>query len=233
MSWVLVLLLAAALFALLVRAFRLPRMLWTTLLAALAFGLAGYAFQASPDLAAAPRPPSTATRADRWGVVEARKEMMPEQMGSGSAALITADAFARRGRFADAAAILRSAIGDNPRDAEIWLALGNALVEHADGQLTPPAFYAYRRAAEIAPDSPAPGYFLGLAMIRAGRILEARQAWAAALAAAPRDDMPRALLQDRLDHLDSLIAEAQAGNAAQGPPQSGDQAERAAPGDAR
>jgi cytochrome c-type biogenesis protein CcmH/NrfG len=41
--------------------------------------------------------------------------------------------------------------------------LGNALVLHADGMMTPAAELAFQRAAKLAPDHPGPKFFYGLA----------------------------------------------------------------------
>jgi len=204
MSWLIVVPLALAAFALAARAFRLGRQLWTTLLAALAVGLAG------PDLPADPRAAPPADETTQWGSVEARKEMISARYRSGSDRLLIADAMSRQGQFADAAVLLRGAIEQNARDAEAWLALGNALVEHAEGALTPAALFAYRRAAEEAPQSAAPGYFLGLALIRQGRIAQAREIWQATLASSAGDGAPAALLAERAGRLDALLAQAQA-----------------------
>src|SRR3546814_4542336 len=62
-----------------------------------------------------------------WAFVDARKEMVASADRSASREMIVADALARQGQFANAAAMLREAVGRNPRDAEAWLALGNAL----------------------------------------------------------------------------------------------------------
>jgi len=207
-SWFFVLALALAAFALAAWSFGLERKLWTTLLAALAFGLAGYAFQASPDLAGAPARSVRDNAPGQQDIVAARQEMVPDRFRSGSDKVLIADALARRGQFANAAALLRAATEDRATDSEAWVALGNTLVEHAEGALTPAALYAYRRASAAAPQNPAPGYFLGLAMIREGRILEARQAWSATLAATLGNSPPRALLAERLARLDALLVQA-------------------------
>lgn len=207
MSWALVLLLALGAFALAAFAFRLERRLWTTLLAALVFGLAGYAMQASPQLPGAPRQAGDTGEQVQWGSVEARKEMLSAGEQSTSDRLLIGDALARRGQFANAAIMLRGALEQDPTDGEAWLALANVLVEHAEGSLTPAALYAYRQASEHTPGSAAPGYFLGLALIRQGRIPEARQAWQATLATA-QDGAPRALLAERAGRLDALLAQA-------------------------
>src|SRR5690606_13296073 len=61
MSWVLAIGLAAAAFAAMAFALRLPRAAWTSALAALALGLAGYALQGEPELAGAPRDAAVAS----------------------------------------------------------------------------------------------------------------------------------------------------------------------------
>ncbi|HEY6817429.1 MAG TPA: tetratricopeptide repeat protein, partial [Croceibacterium sp.] len=165
MTWLIAIGLALGAFAAAVLAFRVPRSGWTTVAAALALGLAGYALQASPGLPGAPAMSAAETGDAAWALVEERKSMVAEDERSRSNRLIVADGFARRGRYTDAATILRGAIAEHPRDAEVWLALGNALIEHADGALTEPALLAYRRAAELDPDGVGPGYFLGLALI--------------------------------------------------------------------
>lgn len=207
MSWVLAIALAVAAFAVAAFAFRVPRAGWTTIAAALALGLAGYAVQASPGLPGAPTP--AAERGDTtWALVDERKEMVGDDARSTNDKLIIADAYARRGQFTDAAGILRIAIADDPHDAEVWLALGNALVEHADGALTEPALFAYRRAAELDPKGVGPGYFLGLALIRQGRLADASGLWRETLESAAPDAMGRDLLALRLSRLDALLEQA-------------------------
>ena len=76
----------------------------------------------------------------------------------------------------------------------MWIGLGNALVDHAHG-LTPPAELAYRRAAELAPDSPAPPFFYGLALARSGDREAAVSLWRNVLAKAPPDASWRPLVE--------------------------------------
>ena len=70
MSWIFAIGLALACFAAVVFAFRTPRTLWTSVLAALALGLAGFAFQASPGLPSAPAtPPAGGPDGAGWAMV--------------------------------------------------------------------------------------------------------------------------------------------------------------------
>lgn len=205
MSWVVTIALAVAAFALAVVVMGVARNLWTSLVAALAFGLAGYALQASPGLPAAPK--SAQVESDELAVqiVELRRQMVGEEQRSRNALVLTADAYARKGQYVDAAELLSGATEDNPQDFDAWLALGNALSEHADGALTPASLYAYRKAAELGGGHPAPGYFLGVSLIQQGRMMEARQVWRDALAAAPDEAVGKAVLAESVLRLESAL----------------------------
>ena len=206
MTWLLAIALALAAFALAALLFRLERGLWTTLAAALALGLAGYALQASSAIEGAPATASPEPGEAGWAMVDERKAMTAGTRRSGSDRLIVADAMARQGQYDTAAALLRGATADNPRDGEAWLALGNALVEHTGGVLTKPALLAYRRAAETDPAGVGPGYFLGMAMIRQGQLMQARGVWASTLETAAEDAAGREVLAERLARLDEILA---------------------------
>ena len=185
---------------------RLPRAGYTLLAAALLFGLAGYAMQGSPGARAVPG--RSGADAGRTGelLVQARREFFDSPMPP-SRFLITSDAYARRGDQLRAAAFAESAVEENPNDIEAWTALGNALTEHAGGQLTPAALYAYGEAERRALGSPAPGYFLGLAMLRSGQPERTRAIWSELLASAPADARWRPALAERLARLDGLLAQ--------------------------
>jgi cytochrome c-type biogenesis protein CcmH len=207
MTWVLAIALALLAFAAAAFVFRLPRHGWTTMAAALALGLAGYALQAHPGLPGAPASPRKLDPQLGAALIESRQAMIKEDARSRSPKLVSADAFARMGRYADAVTFLDGAVADNPRDAEAWLALANALVEHADGALTPPALLAYRRAQEADPTAAGPGYFLGLSLIRQGRMEEASQIWRETLQAAAPDAAGRAQLAALLERLNATLGQ--------------------------
>jgi cytochrome c-type biogenesis protein CcmH len=199
---------ALAVVAFLAAAFvlRLPRTAWALFGAALLFGLAGYAIQGSPDEPGAPKAAVDDTSGSGAALVEARRALFDPSVPPAPFVTV-ADGFARRGQYADAAGMLRGALDRDPNDAEAWLALGNALVEHAEGQATPAAMYAYDRAQKLAPGNPGPGFFVGLALIRSGKVGEARDIWADLLAHAPANAPWRAEMQERLDRLDVLIGQ--------------------------
>lgn len=205
MTWIAVIGLAVVAFAIAAFLFKLDKALWTSLAAALGFGLAGYALQANPDMPAAPKSAATRFTEIEYDVVEARREFVAESDWSTNRLLFTSDAMARRGRFADAAQLLEGETRQYPRDFELWLAQGIALTEHADGMLTQASLYAYQQAANAKPDSLAPGYFLGVSLVRQGRLMEARQVWSETLAAGPEDAAGRSGLEDRLARLDAML----------------------------
>jgi cytochrome c-type biogenesis protein CcmH len=209
MSWIWALLLAAAalgLILLLMRWFGKPRAGWEAIAAALLFGIAGYGLQGSPGMPGAPKAPAETFSGDSQALVEARKSLDGKTVVPGSNWVVIADGLARHGQYADAAGVLLGAVDKDPKDADAWLALANALVGHAEGQLSPAALYAYRNAANAAPNNPGPPFFLGLALAQSGRFAEARSLWADVLASSPPNAPWRADLQERLTRLDALIA---------------------------
>jgi len=155
--------------------------LLTAAAAALVFGAAGYALQGSPGL---PNAPARAG-ADRSVIplTEARHAFFGN-FSAEESWLGMSDGLARAGNTEDAVGILQNAVGRYPGSVQLWIGLGNALVDHAHG-LTPPAELAYRRAAELAPGHPAAPFFYGLALARSGDRAGAVAIWKRILATAP------------------------------------------------
>ena len=220
MTWVLVIGLALGAFAIAAFVFKLDKGLWTSMGAALGFGLAGYALQANPEMPAAPKEAQTQSGLQDVDVVAARRVFVSQRDWSTSPMIVTSDAMARRGRFADAAQLLVGVTRANPNDFEAWLAQGIALAGHADGSLTQASLYAYQQAANARPDNLAPGYFLGAALIDQGRYMEARQVWQETLANGPADATGRAEFEEALARLESVLGQLTAGQMpAASPPQ--------------
>lgn len=159
--------------------------------AALLLGAAGYAFQGSPDV---PGAPAQGTQArDFFPLTQARHaffgEFAPEESW-----LRISEALARDGQSADAVGVLQNAVKRYPGSAQLWIGLGNALVDHARG-MTPAAELAYRRAEEVAPGHPAAPFFYGLALARSGDREGALRLWNDILAKAPKDVSWRPLVE--------------------------------------
>lgn len=190
MGWaVLSLLVAVSLGAL--RLLRVRGGLLTSTAAALLIGASGYAFQGRPDLPGAPAQGSEGR--DVFPLTDARHAFFGH-FSPAESWLRISEALARDGRSEDAVGILQNAARRYPGDAQLWIGLGNALVDHAHG-LTPAAELAYRRAAEVAPGYPAPRFFYGLALARSGDREGALAQWREILATAPPDASWRPLVE--------------------------------------
>lgn len=213
MGWLPVMALVIATFVALVLLLK-RRSGWEAIAAALLLGLAGYATQGRPAMPGAPKPPQQEIAGDPTSLVEARQKLAAGQDGQASSWQVIADALARNGRFADAATVLLGAVEQDPKNADAWLALANSLVGHAEGNISPAALLAYRRAAEADPAHPGPPFFLGLAMAQSGRFAEARSLWADLLARSPQGAPWRADLESRLAQLDAFIAQREKAGAA-------------------
>jgi len=206
MTWVLIILIAAAVFGVMAFLLKLPRSGWEITGAALLFGISGYALQGHPGQAGAPQAPVENAKLADQTLIKQRQEM-GAAFGQGQTWLVLADALTRQGQYGAASDVLRNALAKSPKDADLWVALGNALVGHTEGVITPAAQFAFQKAANLAPDHPGPPFFMGLALAQTGRLAEARTLWAELLARSPADAPYRADLQARLERLDSLIAE--------------------------
>ena len=151
--------------------------------AALLFGAAGYACQGRPGLAGASA--DQVAKAPPFPLTRLRHAFYGEFTPSESW-LRMAEGMAGRGKLADASGILQTAVRRHPNDPQLWVGLGNALVDQA-GVMTPPAELAYGRAIELTPNFPAPRFFLGLALARSGNRNGALLLWRSVLADAPAD----------------------------------------------
>lgn len=207
-GWLAVLALALASFAIAAFMLRLPKEGFAVFGAVLLFGLVGYAWQGSPGQPGAPKEPDPASEQESGEeMVNARRQLFDESVPKPDY-LMLSDGFARRGKFDEAAAMLRKGLNDNPEHLEGWLALGMALTGHADGFVTPAAAYAYGRAREIDPINPGADYFLGFSLLQSGQVVAARDTWASLLERSPEDAPWREGLETEVARLDQMIANA-------------------------
>lgn len=204
MTWVLILLIAAIVFVLLAFVLKMPRAGWELSGAALLVGIAGYALQGHPGAPGAPKAPIENKRAADEALVKQRQQM-GDQFAQGQSWMILADGLARQGQYGAAAEVLRKGTQQFPQDADLWVSLGNALVGHSDGIITPAAQFAFQKAAAIAPDHPGPPFFMGLALAQSGRLADARAMWAELLRRSPADAPYRADLLERIQRIDSML----------------------------
>ncbi len=166
--------------------------------AALLVGGSGYALQGRPGLGGSPRA-ATAT-SEVIPLTAARHAFFGDFTGSEHWMLMS-ESMARRGNTANAAGVLRSAVREHPGDPQLWIGLGNALVDHA-GMLTPAAQFAYQRAAKLTPGHPAAPFFLGLALARSGDRAGAVKLWQQLLSEAPANASWRPLVEDAVAALE-------------------------------
>jgi cytochrome c-type biogenesis protein CcmH len=182
MGWVILLVLIATSLALL-WGLGVRGGLFTASAAALLVGASGYALQGRPNL------PGAAAAAgeghDVFPLTDARHAFFGHFTPAESW-LRMSEALERAGQSEDAVGILQNAVKRYPGDPQLWIGLGNALVDHARG-LTPPAELAYRRASEMAPGHPGALFFYGLAMARSGDRQDALVIWQQILKTAPKD----------------------------------------------
>lgn len=176
---------------------------------ALFIGLAGYAWQGEPLQDSAPKDNIAASANPNEEAIELRKAM-GNKFSSSRDWLIIADAQSRQGKFANAAALLRNAVRENPKDVDLWLALGNALVGHGDGFISPAAMFAFQTAADISPQHPGPPFFIGLSLVQSGRLDDARIIWQELLDRSTEDAPWRPDLEARLARLDALSGKSNA-----------------------
>ncbi len=168
--------------------------------AALSLGLAGYAWQARPDLPGSPTPPRAAAKQPDSDFALQRNRLL-DRFGGAAQILDAADAFHRQGLDAYSVGLIKGALERSPNSPDLWVGLGTALTFHAEGRVTPAAELAFDRAAAIAPDHPAPSYFRGLAYAQSGQLDRADDIWTALLARAPADAPWRAEIAARLAEL--------------------------------
>jgi cytochrome c-type biogenesis protein CcmH len=190
MGWVILLLLLCGSLAIL-WCLGVRRGLLKAAAAALLLGGAGYAFQGNPDL---PGAPAEGNQAHDFVPLSAARHAFFGNFSAEESWLGLSEGLARSGDTEDAVGVLQNAVHRYPGDPQLWIGLGNALVDHARG-LTPPAQLAYERAAQLAPDHPAAPFFYGLALARSGDRQAAVTLWQRILAKAPPNAEWRPLVE--------------------------------------
>ncbi len=205
MNWAIIALLLVVVAAGLVLLGRLPRGLWELVGAALLIGVAGYAWQGSPGLAGAPR--EAADTAPRFDEDLAKlRNSFGGQYGQTGQWLTLSDGFARRGKTKEAVNVIVAGLRTQPDDPALWVGLGNALVLHGDGFISPSAEYSYQRAMQLAPQGSAAPFFYGLALAQSGQYAPARKVWAALKDRVPPESPLHAELEADLARLDRILS---------------------------
>ena len=200
MGWAIIIVLALATIAGLWRWIGRDKGALQFLGAALFLALAGYAWQGHPAFEGRPKPPPTRERLPDSEFAETREDMLG-RFDRAAQWLTMAESYQRRGDTQSGAEVIRSGLRANPGDPDLWVGLGNALVIHNDGMMSPAAQLAFQRAAQIAPDHPGPRYFFGLALAQGGNFDEAERIWRQLIAEAPPTAEYRQMIEERLQAL--------------------------------
>lgn len=204
MGWLIVLILAAAALAAIWRFGRLDRGALQLTAAALLLGLAGYAWQGRPMLAGAPSRAMAPRPLPETGFMQLRRDLIG-QFDTADRWLTISESIHRRGNSADAAGAIRSAIREHPDNFILWIGYGYALAVHSNG-LTPASQLAFKRAAAMAPDHPAPPFFYARLLAETGDLEEAERIWRGMLASGLESGKWRAALEEQL----ALVTQARA-----------------------
>lgn len=190
---------------------RIGKVGWEPVAAALLIGIAGYAWQGRPSLPGKPVAAGDSPRIKFDEAMAKRRHDIGEGISAATPWLILSDGLARQGQTQDAANILSRALDHNPRNVNLWVGLGNALLLNGEGMLSPAADYSYRRALQLAPKAPSPRFFYGLALAQSGQLEAARALWVPLAADLPADMPLRAELQENIAAIDTLLARQAAG----------------------
>jgi len=173
--------------------------------AGLLLALVGYAWQGNPSLPGRPTRAKVETKAIDSDFSRTRETVLG-RFDRASQWLTIADGYLRRGDTRNAVGIIRSGLRSNPSDPDLWVGLGNALVMHSEGLMTPAAELAFLRAAELAPGHPGPRFYYGMALIPSGRFADTERIWTELLEDAPADASWRPLIEQRLAILKEVRA---------------------------
>jgi cytochrome c-type biogenesis protein CcmH len=201
MGWAIIIVLALAVAAALWPFLKRDKGALQFLGAALLLALAGYVWQGHPGMSGHPKAARARERVPESEFAKTREEMLG-RFDRAAQWLTMAEGYQRRGDTENGVGIIRAGIRANPNDADLWVGLGNALVIHNDGLMSPAAELAFRRAAQIAPNHPGPRYFFGLALAQAGQLDEAERIWRQLVAEAPPGAEYRPMIEERLQALE-------------------------------
>lgn len=198
MAWLFALIFAVAAVGLLWRFGKLPRSGIELALAASLLGVTGYVWQGEPSQPGAPVERKDKPRAELDTALRSMRAATTDQYGDAAKVAEFADTLDRMGMTREAVIAVKTGMRKDQNNPDLWVALGNALVAHGGGALSPAAEFAFQRGAQLSPEHPAPPFFMGLALANSGRAEDAGQVWRGLLARTPKDAGWRADLEARL-----------------------------------
>ena len=208
MGWLFLAIMGFAVLAALWRLARLERPVLQFVAAALLLGMAGYAWQGRPGLAGRPLPPLARQEVPDSEFAKTRGELLG-RFDSAAHWLTLAEMFQRRGDSESGVKAIQAGLRAHPREPDLWVGLGNALVIHGDGLMNPAAELAFQRAERLAPDHPAPKYFYGLALAQSGKFDAAERIWRALLAEGLSSAAWRPMVEEKVQAIERARAAGQ------------------------
>lgn len=175
--------------------------------AALMIGSAGYAWQGSPAQSGSPQAATSIANMDATtDVLLALRSKMDRSFSPARSWLISSDGLARAGDLRGAAAYIEGGLIKNPRDADLWNALGVQMLLIGEGRLSPAAELAFARARALNPRHPGPDYFAGLAFLGAGEPARTAMHWRRALAKAGPNAEWAPIVRNQLTSVEALLS---------------------------
>lgn len=181
--------------------------------AAVMLGLAGYAVQGKPNLLG--KPVVLMAEPDGFGeTLSDSQRGMADRFGPAGMWISMSDGFMRTGKTELAAKTLEKGLQKYPDNVDLWVGLGNALVAHGGGMMSPAAALAFEEAGRREPNHPAPAFFAGLALAQSGDFANAERVWNALAERTPEDAAWAQDLQLRLSQLRQAMGKAPAQQAA-------------------
>jgi len=204
MGWVMLLILMLA-SAVALALLHVPRRLWSLVGAALMLGAAGYAWQGAPTLPGHPVKADREALVSDAAIIDLRTDMFG-RYGAEGAYLTAADAMARVGSSRYEVETILGALRGAPKSVQLWTALGDALVRHDGGRVSPAARLAFDQANRLDPRHPGPYFFLGVALVRSGDLAGAERCWTRALERTHPQANYRPAIAERLAMVRQLIA---------------------------
>lgn len=167
------------------------RLAWVLAALIPAAALAGYLTLGDPELPSQPlalRDPGEREAVQRrMAEVEALAQALRDNPGDLAGWVEMGRRLSQLGRYGDAAEAFARAVGLSDGSVPVVGAYAQALVDAADGTVTPPAAAAFQQVLDDRPDDPRARYYLALADAQAGNAQAALDRWAALLAESPAD----------------------------------------------
>ncbi|WP_295498143.1 tetratricopeptide repeat protein [Sphingorhabdus sp. EL138] len=180
--------------------------LWQIAAAAVLLGMTGYALQGRPSAPSSPAKSLAASEVGATQLIDIRADM-DQSFGGAKRWLVTADSFAKQGDYASAASYIQSGLRSDPKNPDLWSALGLQLMLASEGQMSPPAQLAFDKARAIQPKHPAPYYFAGLARMISGDLNGGVLLWEKTLTLATPDAKWKVNIETQLKAAKALQVE--------------------------